>query len=68
MKKILVQIRNKEVLLSLKKHGEVELVSASSNIYSMIVKENAIKYIERINGVICIEEDEMFECQGYACV
>lgn len=68
MKKILVQILNKEVLLNLKKHGTVELVSASSNIYSMIVKENAVKYIERINGVICVEEDEVFECQEYICV
>jgi adenine-specific DNA methylase len=67
MKKLLVQILNREVLLMLKRFGEPILISENSNIYSIQVNPSDVFNIEKTEGVLCVEEDEQYECQPCTC-
>ena len=63
MKKMLVKVRDKEVVLKLKQFGEIEEVSSIFNIYSLKSSEAKFKEIRGMDGVISVEEDDIYEVQ-----
>jgi hypothetical protein len=63
VRKLLVKVRDKEVALNLKQFGEIEEVSSIFNIYSVNVSENRLIEFSKVEGILNIEEDEVYEVQ-----
>jgi hypothetical protein len=60
---MLLKVRDKNVLLQLRRFGDIETVSSSFHVYAMELENNVIPDIIKIPGIITIEEDGYFEVQ-----
>jgi hypothetical protein len=63
MKRVLVKIRDKSILMTLKQYGNVETVSNVFLIYAITVTEKKMRELKNISGIISVEEDETYTIQ-----
>ena len=64
MKSVLVKVKDKKTLLSLKQYGNVYAISPIFSIYGMRLTNENVDIIRSNPGVISVEDDDKFSVQS----